>query len=546
MSNSANVSSISYTSTTTRCFKFYVDSTKPSISVNTTSSWLTTYVIDSTSSYISASITDSHSGLLSSKKCIKSASATSYTCYSNSITYATSSYLTSGINYIYYTATDYSGNSNTSTTYSLYLDEINPTFTATATSTWLSSYVINNTSSYARVTSASDTHSGIKNIIAYVKKAGATTYSTCSTSTSTSSYVYATSSCLASGVNYIYFTVSDNVGHSVASSTYTVYLDKTAPSLSTTRTSSFQLLGSESVNYYVDSSSYYIYATIGDDEHSGLSSTKMYVKKAGASSYTGYDYTSDTKLTATSSYLATGANYVYFTVSDVVGNTKTSSTFVLYLDKTHPTAVINDRSISVSEIDLTNRLLTIPFNSLSDAHSGLKSISATNLLVTGENGTCSTSTKKCTFSLDAIKNQTLQFKFTVTDGVGNTTSDSSVTISIDPTLNDLSSTLKSILSEQINTTLTGNGTTQLKYRLDSSTATIISDLPKLGLGLEMDNDADLKYIFVVSDLSSSTSDDLLKYKNIAKHTTVDALSNEISSPVGMTNSTASLVLFVGV
>ena len=60
------------------------------------------------------------------------------------------------------------------------------------------------------------------------------------------------------------------------------------------------------------------------------------------------------------------------------------------VDTTKPTATITDKTIDSAYINLSNRTVTVPFNSLSDSHSGLKSITATNTVVSGQNGTCST------------------------------------------------------------------------------------------------------------------------------------------------------------
>jgi hypothetical protein len=126
MSNSVTATSVSTSSSSVRCFKFYVDNTTPTITQSNTGAWQTQYVANNTSNNTSATITDAHSGLSVSQRCIKKAGASSYTCYANATTHANSSYLASGVNYLYYYAKDLSGNVTQTSPLTLYIDSTNP------------------------------------------------------------------------------------------------------------------------------------------------------------------------------------------------------------------------------------------------------------------------------------------------------------------------------------------------------------------------------------------------------------------------------------
>jgi hypothetical protein len=228
-------------------------------------------------------------------------------------------------------------------------------------------------------------------------------------------------------------------------------------------------------------------------------------------------------------------------IKDALGNTKYASYQQIKVDATKPTATITDKAIAAANINLTNRTVTIPFDSLSDAHSGLKSITATNSVVSGQNGTCSTSSKNCIFSFDAISATAIKFSFTVTDNVGNTTSDSSVTITVNPSLDDIAASLKTLFMNKLDPKMTSDGK-QISFKLNDEAANVLTDLTKLGLDLT--NDAELKYVFMVGDKSTMDLSNTGDLRGIAKSTTLSTLKNTIKSPIGMKNSDVSLILFI--
>jgi len=413
-----------------------VDTTAPTITVSKTSAWVTSgtpaYVVDSTATYIKSTMADSHSGHKDAIVYIKKAGASSYTSYSYidfATLYATSSYFASGINYLYFYASDNAGNTATSSTYYFYLDETHPTLTVSCVGGWCSSgYGADTSSNYIKA-NVSDTYSGISTIrYCYIKKPGESSYTRYTFDDGVIIYGY--NSFLASGINYMYFYAEDIAGNTTTSSTYTLYLDESHPTFSMSKTEGMQLSSSATEKYYVDNTSSYISATISDTL-SGLNTSYIYVKKAGASSYSSYSYSSATKIYATSSYFATGANYIYFYATDKAGNTSQSSTYVFYLDETHPT-------VSVSSTDAWKKqyvAASVANNikaTITDGHSGL----AYSFVYVKKAGASSYTSYAYT-SGTAIHASSSYFAtginyiyFTGTDGVGNITSTSGSPIAV--------------------------------------------------------------------------------------------------------------------
>ena len=528
VSNTENYLGAGTTSYEPRIFTFYIDNTNPTSSVTQTSTWKTTYVTDNTSSYIYATFSDSNSGVYSSSVHIMKAGTSSYTSYSYSsgtYIYANSSYLASGLNYVYFSVKDKAGNYVTSSTYSLYLDETNPTVTPSCTGTWCdgSTYVAGNTSNYVKAT-MSDGHSGLNVTRIYVKQAGASSYTYYSYTSGTS--IYSNNSYFTSGVNYVYFYATDNVGRSTTSTTYTLYVDKTNPTVTPSCTGSW----CDGATYVAGNTSNYVKATVSDS-HSGLNVSRIYVKKAGDSSYTYYSYTSGTSIYSSNSYFTSGVNYVYFYATDNVGHSTTSTTYTLYVDKENPFATTVTTFIS-EYVDLENSKVYIPFTP-KDNHSGVKSVTATN------SGTYSSN--KLWFPMTSISNKTLSYTYTITDNVGNTKS-ATVTFDVSLTYDEvLQNKVKTGMANKLDTgkTLTSqNNNKQLKYVMDSDACTILANLSPFGINPNTST-VNTKYIFVSQNLSA----DLSVYNVLAKPTTLSALQSGIVSPLGQKGSVYLVLLF---
>ena len=104
-------------------------------------------------------------------------------------------------------------------------------------------------------------------------------------------------------------------------------------------------------------------------------------------------------------------------------------------------------------------------STLTDGLSGIKSISATNKLVSGENGTCNATNKNCVFTLDALSSASIKFDMSVTDNANNTKTET-LTVSVSPDFSDVSAALDPLYayaSERRNTAMLGRGICFNKY-----------------------------------------------------------------------------------
>ena len=479
---------------TTTTVNVYVDKTAPSLSASGTSTTWT-----SSNRTITLTSSDSHSGVAGyyCNGSWVSSTASSYSC-----TFSTSTKTaTVGVK-------DTVGN-QTTTTVNVYVDKTAPSLSASGTSTtW--------TSSNRTITlTSSDSHSGVAGYYCNGSWVSSTASSySCTFSTTTTTATVG---------------VKDGVGYQTTT-TVNVYVDKTAPTSSNISGGSSSWATSRTVSI-----------SSGADSHSGLNSTAYCFVQSTSTTAPGTSSCS-WQSSASIKYSSTYNGYAHGYVRDGVSNVKYASYTQLKIDNTTPTATITDKTIASTYINLTNRTVTVPFDSLSDSHSGLKSITATNTVVSGQNGTCSTTNKNCVFSFDAISAKAIKFSFTVTDNVGKTKTDSSVTITVSPSLDDVASALNTLFMSKLDPKLESNGK-QITFQLNSEAASVLTDLTKLGL--DLNSTAALKYVFMVGDKKNvdlSTDADL---RNIAKSTTLATLQSAIKSPLGMKKDTISLVLFVG-
>jgi len=230
--------------------------------------------------------------------------------------------------------------------------------------TWTSQSV------YIALNNGSDEHSGHKT----------TTYSVNGGSATTAAQILT-----ATGTYTIVVTTTDNLGHT-ATSTYTVKIDKQAPTPGTLT----MKLGSDSGSNYTNNTwtnqSVYIAVVNGTDAHSGHQKTEYVVTHA-------YEDNLNNKTTSSATSSAQtltdeGVYEIVVTTTDNVGNTATNpTTYTIKIDKTPPTLEITANPEGPTQATSVTYTFTFSENVTGFESSDITVVKQSSEIATGLNST---------------------------------------------------------------------------------------------------------------------------------------------------------------
>ena len=168
------------------------------------------------------------------------------------------------------------------------------------------------------------------------------------------------------GTHTVVVTTTDNVGNT-ATNTYSIKIDKTAPTVGLLHMKLESLNGSDYTNNTWTNQTVYVYAEDGSDGQSGHAST-TYSINGGDAKATG---------TGNATELSEEGTYsIYVTTKDNSGKVTTSSEYIVKIDKTAPT--VGTLTMKIGSVDgknypnntWTNQAIYVYANAGSDALSG--------------------------------------------------------------------------------------------------------------------------------------------------------------------------------
>ncbi len=400
---------------TSSTYTYFIDAAAPLYTFsNPGHNTAATADVDNRPTFSATSCSDTPSGIASAyfyidtKQCEATLSGTTYS-------YTPPTALTNGSHTVYFTITDKAGNTATSSasTYTYYIDATPPAFTFNPGHSTPTTADKDNTPTFS-ATSCSDALSGIASAYFYID--GKENKATLSGTT----YSYTPSTALTEGAHTVSFKLVDKAGNAASSTTFTYYIDATAPVYT------FGNPGHNTAPTADKDNTPTFNATSCSDAISGIASAYFYIdtkQYAATLSGTTYSYTPPT--------LADGAHTIYFQITDKAGNTVSSATFSYYIDATVPVYTFGNPGHNTPNTADKNNKPTFSATNCSDALSG---INTAYFYIDGKGyaATLSGTTFSYT-SPTALTEGAHTVYFQITDKAGNVVSSTTYTYYIDTT-----------------------------------------------------------------------------------------------------------------
>lgn len=345
---------------------------------------------------------------------VNGTSMTNYTASDYNLTTTATTLGCSGMGLctLQFNATDYWGNFNSSVTLNLNVDDYAPTVTVNSINTSASTTNVTSTTTFRIVVNATDIgNAGTTNVtlnngsIVQLTHLGSNIWEANTTATATG--------CSGEGACVLYINATDDAGQSNTSVTTTIYVDDTAPTVTTL---------SASVSEVTSTTAFQFNATVTDTSTLGA----VTVNGSVLSSLTGDIYSNSTVTPATLDCAANAVCTLGVSAYDAPGNVNNTEVTTITVDDLAPavTFVYNSTNLTASTSSITLNITVVEANTISAVvanNASMTQISATTtwyLTDTPASFGCGT-TGTCTIT------------FVANDTAGNSNNSVTTTISVD-------------------------------------------------------------------------------------------------------------------